>query len=56
MCAQGLPVAPLLAVEVLSRSTALHDRNTEKAHYERMGVPSYWLLDPPAPDRSPSSS
>lgn len=44
-----LPVAPLLAVEVLSHSTALHDRNTKKAHYERMGVPSYWLLDPTEP-------
>ncbi|MGQ0574743.1 MAG: Uma2 family endonuclease [Pseudonocardia sp.] len=41
-----LPVAPVLAVEVLSRSTALLDRNTKKAHYARMGVPSYWLLDP----------
>lgn len=44
-----LPVAPLLAGEVLSRSTALHDRNTKKAHYERMGVPNYWLLDPAEP-------
>ncbi|MGH3985290.1 MAG: Uma2 family endonuclease [Pseudonocardiaceae bacterium] len=41
-----LPVAPLLVVEVLSRSTALNDRNTKKAHYERLGVQSYWLLDP----------
>lgn len=45
----NLPVAPLLAVEVLSRSTRLHDRNTKKAHYERIGVPSYWLLDPTEP-------
>ena len=45
----NLPVAPLLVVETLSPSTALHDRNTKKAHYERMGVPSYWLLDPTAP-------
>ncbi|MDN5861654.1 MAG: Uma2 family endonuclease [Pseudonocardia sp.] len=44
-----LPVAPLLVVETLSRSTALLDRNTKKAHYARMGVPSYWLLDPTAP-------
>jgi len=44
-----LPVAPLLAVETLSRSTQLNDRNTKKAHYERMGVPSYWLLDPVQP-------
>jgi Uma2 family endonuclease len=46
---QDLRVAPLLVVETLSPSTALHDRNTKKAHYERMGVPSYWLLDPTAP-------
>ena len=46
---KNLPVAPLLVVETLSPSTALHDRNTKKAHYERMGVPSYWLLDPTAP-------
>jgi Uma2 family endonuclease len=46
---KNLPVPPLLAVEVLSRSTALHDRNTKKAHYELMGVPSYWLLDPAEP-------
>ena len=46
---KNLPVAPLLLVETLSPSTQLHDRNTKKAHYERMGVPSYWLLDPTAP-------
>jgi Uma2 family endonuclease len=46
---QNLPVPPLLVVETLSPSTALHDRNTKKAHYERMGVPSYWLLDPAGP-------
>jgi Uma2 family endonuclease len=41
-----LPVAPALAAEVLSPSTKLHDRNTKKAHYERIGALSYWLLDP----------
>lgn len=51
LTAKNLPVAPLLAVEVASRSSALHDRNTKKAHYERMGVPSYWLLDPTEPGR-----
>ncbi len=45
----NLPVAPLLAVEALSRSTQLNDRNTKKAHYERLGVASYWVLDPVAP-------
>jgi Uma2 family endonuclease len=43
---RGLPVAPLLAVEVLSPSTKLVDLNTKKAVYQRMGVPSYWVLDP----------
>jgi Uma2 family endonuclease len=41
-----LPVAPVLAVEVLSPSTALIDSNTKKAAYLRMGVPSYWIVDP----------
>jgi Uma2 family endonuclease len=41
-----LPVAPLLAVEVLSPSTAINDLNNKKAAYERMGVPSYWVVDP----------
>lgn len=44
-----LPTAPVLAVEVLSPSTALHDLNTKKAVYERIGVPSYWLIDPDQP-------
>lgn len=44
-----LPVGPLLAVETLSRSTRLYDRNTKKAHYELLGVPSYWLLNPTPP-------
>ena len=35
--------------EVASRSTRLHDRNTKKAHYERLGVSTYWLLDPEGP-------
>ncbi|MGQ0630878.1 MAG: Uma2 family endonuclease [Sporichthyaceae bacterium] len=44
-----LPVAPVLAVEVMSPSTRLYDRNTKKAHYERIGTASYWLLDPAEP-------
>jgi len=43
---KNLPVAPVLAVELLSRSTSLVDRNLKKAHYERIGVPCYWILDP----------
>ncbi|MGQ0630022.1 MAG: Uma2 family endonuclease [Sporichthyaceae bacterium] len=44
-----LPVGPALAVEVLSRSTRLHDRNTKLDHYARLGVVSYWLLNPVEP-------
>ena len=46
---KNLPVAPLLAVEVLSRSTRLKDLNLKKAHYERIGVEAYWILDPEDP-------
>ncbi|MGQ0630880.1 MAG: Uma2 family endonuclease [Sporichthyaceae bacterium] len=46
---RGLFAAPILAVEVLSASTRLYDRNTKKAHYERIGTASYWLLDPAEP-------
>lgn len=44
-----LPVPPTLAVEILSPSTALHDANTKKALYERLGVASYWIIDPDQP-------
>jgi Uma2 family endonuclease len=44
-----LPTAPLLVVEILSPSTALNDLNTKKAVYERLGVPSYWVIDPEVP-------
>ena len=46
---KNLPVAPLLAVEVLSPSTRLYDLNTKRSAYEKMGVPSYWIVDPTAP-------
>ena len=46
---KNLPVAPVLAAEVLSRSTSLVDRNLKKAHYERIGVPHYWILDSAGP-------
>lgn len=48
---KNLPVAPVLAVEVLSASTALNDLNNKKAAYERMGAASYWVLDPELPGR-----
>lgn len=41
-----LPVAPLLAVEVISPYSGLRDRELKKAFYERWGVPRYWLVDP----------
>ena len=43
---ENLPAAPVLAVEVLSPSTTLVDRNLKKAAYERFGVESYWIVDP----------
>lgn len=43
---RNLPVAPLLAVEVRSPSTAAIDVTLKKLAYERYGVPSYWVLDP----------
>jgi Uma2 family endonuclease len=46
---KNLPVAPVLAVEVRSESTALNDLNNKKAAYERMGAASYWVVDPEPP-------
>ncbi|HEY0816522.1 MAG TPA: Uma2 family endonuclease [Pseudonocardia sp.] len=51
---KNLPVAPLLVVEVLSPSTALHDRNTKKARTSSAtsptprGARSRWRSHPPA--------
>ena len=46
---KNLPAAPLLAVEVLSPSTRLYDLNTKRSAYEKMGVASYWVVDPNPP-------
>ena len=43
---KNLPKAPVLAVEVLSPSTALNDLNNKRAAYARMGVASYWVMNP----------
>jgi Uma2 family endonuclease len=47
---RDLPTAPLLAVEVTSPNTRLFDLTVKYAAYERMGTPTYWLLDPTVPD------
>ncbi|MBX3146467.1 MAG: Uma2 family endonuclease [Gemmatimonadales bacterium] len=36
---------PLLVAEVLSPSTARHDRVTKRRLYQRSGVPAYWIVD-----------
>jgi len=50
LMATNLPAAPVLAVEVLSPTRHLVDLSLKRAAYERMGTPSYWVLDPEAPD------
>lgn len=40
---------PLLAVEVLSPSNRGYDLVTKRNLYERIGVRSYWILDPDEP-------
>jgi Uma2 family endonuclease len=47
---RDLSGAPLLAVEVVSPSTQLFDRNLKKAAYERMGAAHFWLVDPLVPE------
>ena len=47
---KNLPVAPLLAVEVLSPQHAPHTTSISRRRtYERIGVPSYWIVDPTGP-------
>lgn len=42
----NLPVAPLLAVEILSPSTRHLDLGAKKAKYEELGTAHYWVVDP----------
>lgn len=43
---KNLPTAPLLAVEVLSPSSGLTDPTLKRAFYARLGVRSFWIVDP----------
>jgi Uma2 family endonuclease len=36
----------LLAVEILSPSTARYDRIVKRRRYQRAGIPEYWIVDP----------
>lgn len=46
---KGVFGAPNLVVEILSPSTARHDRVEKMRAYERVGVREYWLIDPYGP-------
>lgn len=47
--ARDLPVAPLLAVEVLSPSTRRIDLLLKKERLQRAGCQHYWVVDPEVP-------
>ena len=36
---------PLLAVEILSETTAVRDRGAKRRIYQRAGVGEYWIVD-----------
>src|SRR5260370_32714536 len=40
---------PLLVISIRSPSTPLIALNRKKAAYERVGVPSYWIVNPAPP-------
>ena len=46
---RDLPVAPLLAVEILSPSTRLLDLHVKKDRLARAGTRHYWVIDPDIP-------
>lgn len=47
---RDLPVAPLLAVEILSPSTRGIDLLLKKDRLERAGCAHYWVIDPDVPN------
>lgn len=49
-----LHATPLLLVEILSPSNPAYDLLLKRDLYERLGVPSYWIVDPGAADREPA--
>lgn len=46
---RDLPVAPRLAVEILSPSTRRHDLMVKHSVLEEFGCTSYWVFDPEVP-------
>jgi Uma2 family endonuclease len=36
---------PLLVAEVLSRTTQWRDRGAKRQAYQRLGIPTYWIID-----------
>lgn len=47
--AKDLPVAPTLAIEILSPSTRRFDLILKRARYEAAGCEHYWVVDPDEP-------
>lgn len=37
---------PILVVEVVSPSSAHHDRTIKRRRFQRAGIPEYWIVDP----------
>lgn len=46
---RDLPVAPMLVVEILSRSTRRIDLHVKLSRYEEAAVGAYWIVDPEIP-------
>jgi Uma2 family endonuclease len=49
MTEKNLPRPPVLAIEIISPTSRLGDASLKKAFYARLGVRSYWLVDPVKP-------